>query len=244
MLTIFVFRLNHHELFACPSRALKGSKRPSHELHFVFHRRQRGKHFFHSFNFLQRLVSLEGLLHVQFYIVIPRWGCSSCPFRVPSSLPPAFHDRKGLNDCCRQSLREAESKRGQIKRKRIKPELRSQSGLLQVLTGGPGGPAGPGSPLGPMTPWEIEGDKTLCQSRLTCSLSRASRLNSDIIRPDMDAALKDYPAVCISTLWSKPSLSRHTILVFITSHKPEPNPIKMEKWKNQTQGKHGCIAGF
>lgn len=60
----------------------------------------------------------------------------------------------------------------------------------------------------------------------------------------MAAALQDYPVVRISTLWSKPWLSRHTIVVFITSHTPEPNPIKRAQWKNHTQDKHGCTAGF
>lgn len=86
-LTIFVVRLNHHELFAGPSRALKGPQRPPHQLHLCFHGRQGGKDFFHPFNVLHGLVSLV-LIHIQLFLL------SSV---LPSSLVPALPHRQRLH---------------------------------------------------------------------------------------------------------------------------------------------------
>lgn len=91
LLTIFVVRLNHHELFAGAGRALKASQGPPHQLHFRFHRRESGKDFFHSLGVLQRLISLKEL-HVQIYI-LPGWGCTFCMIGVSSPLPSPLPDR-------------------------------------------------------------------------------------------------------------------------------------------------------
>lgn len=115
LLTIFVVRLNHHKLFAGPGRTLKGSQGPPHQLHFCFHRREGSKDFFHSLSILQGLISLEEFLHVQIHILLTRWGWSSCPVGVPSSLPPALPDRQGLNHCCRGSLEVAQRGEREVK---------------------------------------------------------------------------------------------------------------------------------
>ncbi|KAG7243506.1 hypothetical protein INR49_011062 [Caranx melampygus] len=89
-------------------RALEGSQRPPHQLYFGFHGREGSKDFLHSLSVLQRLISLEKLLHLQIHILLPGLSCSPCPIRVPPSLPPAFPDGKRLNHCRWGSLEGAQ----------------------------------------------------------------------------------------------------------------------------------------
>lgn len=70
-------------------------------------------------------------------------------------------------------------------------------------------------------------------------------LNPGFILADMAAALQDYPAMCISTPWSKLWLSRHTPLWLSYRHtKQNQILLKGAHWKDHTQGTYGCTAAF
>lgn len=139
ILTVFVVRLNHHELFAGPGRAFKCPQRFSHEFHIILHGREGSKDLFHSLYVFQRLISLEEFLRVETDILPCQRGCSSCLIWVPSSFPSPFVNWQWLNKCCRGSLMVGKNglkKSGEREWKRMKsanPGVDHPKYLLGVL---------------------------------------------------------------------------------------------------------------